>query len=51
MARENTAMSPGEIREFLASIEWVALGMLSADFHRRLVVRGGAHDLETIHAS
>lgn len=31
MARENTAMSPGEIREFLASIEWVALGMLSAD--------------------
>jgi Rrf2 family protein len=29
----------------------VTLAMLSADFHRRLVARGGSHDLETAHAS
>lgn len=29
----------------------VTLAMLSADFHRRLVTRGGSHDLETVHAS
>lgn len=29
----------------------VTLAMLSADFHQRLVARGGAHDLETVHAS
>ena len=29
----------------------VTLAMLSADFHRRLVARGGPHDLETVHAA
>lgn len=29
----------------------VTLAMLSADFHARLVARGGSHDLETAHAS
>jgi hypothetical protein len=31
MPRENNALSPEEIRAFLTSIEWVALGMLAAD--------------------
>lgn len=35
----------------LSRLGQVALATLSADFHRRLVVRGGAHDLATIHAS
>lgn len=29
----------------------VTLAMLSADFHARLVARGGSHDLETVHAT
>ena len=29
----------------------VTLAMLSADFHHRLVTRGGSHDLEDVHAS
>jgi DNA-binding IscR family transcriptional regulator len=29
----------------------VTLAMLSADFHDRLVARGGSHDLENVHAS
>lgn len=29
----------------------VTLEMLSADFHARLVARGGSHDLETVHAT
>jgi DNA-binding IscR family transcriptional regulator len=29
----------------------VTLAMLSADFHDRLVARGGSHDLEDVHAS
>ncbi|HEV8577700.1 MAG TPA: Rrf2 family transcriptional regulator [Thermoanaerobaculia bacterium] len=29
----------------------VTLAMLSADFHERLVARGGSHHLETVHAS
>jgi DNA-binding IscR family transcriptional regulator len=29
----------------------VTLAVLSADFHTRLVARGGSHDLERVHAS
>lgn len=35
----------------LARFGEVTLAMLSADFHDRLVTRGGAHDLESVHAS
>ena len=35
----------------LARLGEVTLAMLSADFHHRLTVRGGVHDLETAHAS
>lgn len=35
----------------LARLGKVTLGTLSADFHARLVARGGTHDLETAHAS
>ena len=35
----------------LARLGQVTLGMLSADFHERLVARGGSHDLEKVHAS
>ncbi|TWS98346.1 Rrf2 family transcriptional regulator [Reyranella sp. CPCC 100927] len=35
----------------LARLGEVTLAMLSADFHDRLVARGGAHRLEKIHAS
>jgi DNA-binding IscR family transcriptional regulator len=35
----------------LARLGDVTLAMLSADFHDRLVSRGGSHDLETVHAS
>ena len=35
----------------LARLGEVTLAMLSADFHRRLVARGGSNDLETAHAS
>ena len=34
----------------LARLGEVTLAKLSADFHDRLVARGGSHDLETIHA-
>jgi Rrf2 family protein len=34
----------------LARLGEVTLAMLSADFHQRLAERGGAHDLETVHA-
>lgn len=35
----------------LARFGEVTLAMLSADFHDRFVTRGGAHDLESVHAS
>jgi DNA-binding IscR family transcriptional regulator len=35
----------------LARLGDVTLAMLSADFHDRLISRGGRHDLETVHAS
>jgi DNA-binding IscR family transcriptional regulator len=35
----------------LARFGDVTLAMLSADFHARLVSRGGSHDLENAHAS
>ncbi|WP_439497938.1 Rrf2 family transcriptional regulator [Bosea sp. (in: a-proteobacteria)] len=35
----------------LARFGEVTLARLSADFHARLVARGGSHDLESIHAS
>lgn len=35
----------------LARFGEVTLAMLSADFHDRLVTRGGVHDLESVHAS
>lgn len=35
----------------LARLGEVTLSMLSADFHERLVARGGSHDLEKVHAS
>lgn len=35
----------------LARFGEVTLAMLSADFHRRLELSGGAHRLETVHAS
>lgn len=35
----------------LSRFEKITLAKLSADFHRRLVVRGGVHELETAHAS
>lgn len=35
----------------LARFGEVTLAMLSADFHNRLVTRGGSHDLESVHAS
>ncbi|MFL5542965.1 MAG: Rrf2 family transcriptional regulator [Longimicrobiaceae bacterium] len=34
----------------LARFGEVTLAMLSADFHDRLVTRGGSHDLENVHA-
>jgi len=34
----------------LARLGEVTLAMLSADFHRRLMARGGFHDLENVHA-
>jgi nitroimidazol reductase NimA-like FMN-containing flavoprotein (pyridoxamine 5'-phosphate oxidase superfamily) len=30
MARENNAMSPADLRAFLATVEWMALGVLDA---------------------
>lgn len=35
----------------LSRLGEVTLAALSADFHARLVARGGSHDLENIHAS
>jgi DNA-binding IscR family transcriptional regulator len=35
----------------LARFGEVTLARLSADFHDRLIARGGSHDLESIHAS
>lgn len=35
----------------LARLGGVTLAALSEDFHRRLVARGGSHDLENVHAS
>lgn len=35
----------------LARLGEVTLAMLSADFHARLVARGGRHDLQSVHAS
>lgn len=35
----------------LARLGDVTLAMLSADFHARLVARGGSHDMEKAHAS
>ena len=35
----------------LARLGEVTLAMLSADFHDRLLARGGSHDLESVHAS
>jgi DNA-binding IscR family transcriptional regulator len=35
----------------LARLGEVTLAMLSADFHDRLVARGGSHDLEDVHAT
>jgi Rrf2 family protein len=35
----------------LARFGEVTLAMLSADFHDRLLARGGSHDLENVHAS
>ena len=35
----------------LARLGEVTLATLSADFHKRLVARGGSYDLENIHAS
>jgi DNA-binding IscR family transcriptional regulator len=35
----------------LSRLGEVTLAVLSADFHSRLVARGGAHDLEDAHAS
>jgi len=35
----------------LSRLGEVTLAMLSADFHDRLVARGGTHDLEHVHAS
>jgi DNA-binding IscR family transcriptional regulator len=35
----------------LSRLGEVTLAMLSADFHDRLVARGGSHDLENVHAS
>jgi DNA-binding IscR family transcriptional regulator len=35
----------------LARLGEVTLAALSADFHKRLVARGGSYDLENIHAS
>jgi Rrf2 family protein len=35
----------------LSRFREVTLAMLAADFHGRLVARGGSHDLETAHAS
>ena len=35
----------------LARLGEVTLAALSADFHKRLAMRGGKHDLETVHAS
>lgn len=35
----------------LARLGEVTLAMLSADFHARLVGRGGRHDLQSVHAS
>ncbi len=34
----------------LARLGEVTLAMLSADFHQRMVARGGRHDLEHVHA-
>jgi len=34
----------------LARLGEVTLAKLSADFHDRLVTRGGSHDLEKVHA-
>ena len=35
----------------LSRLGEVTLAVLSADFHDRLVARGGSHDLENVHAS
>jgi len=35
----------------LSRLGEVTLAMLSADFHNRLVARGGSHELEEVHAS
>lgn len=45
----DTAFRDAEAR-LLARLGEVTLAMLSADFHDRLVARGGRHDLETAHA-
>jgi DNA-binding IscR family transcriptional regulator len=35
----------------LARLGQVTLAMLSADLHKRIIARGGSHDLENVHAS
>lgn len=45
----NKAFNDAEVL-LLARFGEVTLAMLSADFHDRLVARGGTHDLENIHA-
>ena len=46
----NDAFQDAEAR-LLSRFGEVTLAMLSADFRQRLAARGGAHDLETVHAS